>query len=276
MAVGVSGFLNNLKEVLLSKQKDRATFCVGQYQINILQDMSWAFKDGQYYEINVEHWLKQVLCKLEKPIFYDVGSNYGYYSVILSQLTKTTYAFEPVAETFIVLKKNIKKNRIKNIIQFPFALSDKEESISINIYSSSGNNSMFKRNIPSDHPTKHIGKSNIRTKTIDSLVFSENNRIEKPDLIKIDVEGAELHVLKGAIKTIVKYKPVLLVEYSETTSIDAGYICKDIFDFIKAYDYIIYGLPEDATDLSLITINNDIQIPISNILAIPKYIKLIL
>ena len=275
MAVGVSGFLNNLKEVLLSRHKDRTTISVGQYQINILKDMAWAFNDGRYYEINVEHWLKHLLGKIEKPVFYDVGSNYGYYSVILSHLTKATYAFEPVAETFNVLKKNIKKNRIKNIIPFQFALSDKEENISINIYSSSGNNSLFNRSIPTDHPTKHIGKANIRTKTLDSLILKATNPIHKPDLIKIDVEGAELNVLRGSRYIVEKYRPVLLVEYSETTSIDAGYTSKDIFNFIKEMDYVIYGLPEDATDLNLIPIDNDIQVPISNILAIPKHAKLI-
>jgi len=265
-------FNNKVKALCTVNDKNINTYKIQNWQISILRDMDWAFNNGIYYEINVEYWLNKILKEIKDPILYDIGSNYGYYSVIFSSITKRIYSFEPVGDTYKILRRNIKCNKLPNVQLFNIALSDKKETTFINVYSSSGNNSMFKREIPVDHPTKYLKKIKIKTDTIDSLI--KEGIISVPNIIKIDVEGAELNVLNGAMNTIKEFHPILLVEYSETTSKDAGYSCRDIYDFINSCDYTIYGLSENCSDLSLIPFEVGSNVPISNILAFPKQYKI--
>jgi FkbM family methyltransferase len=171
-----------------------------------------------------------------------------------------------------LLKRNIKKNSIRNISPFKLGIADKPGQLSINIYNSSGNNSIFERIVPEEHSLKKIGTEIIQLDTLDNLI--EIHQVLPPDIIKIDVEGAELFVLKGAAKTILKYRPCILLEYSENTSKDAGYSKEDLLTVLGLYNYDIYGIPEDEKDLTLIEEANFPEHKISNIIFVPDELDL--
>ena len=234
----------------------------------VTKDMSWCFADGDYYEKNVIYWLDKLFDKLDKPVFYDIGANIGYYSIRYCDFADRIYSFEPVKTTFDLLVENIRLNNLKNVGVFNLGISDQSGKRQINLYSSSGNNSLFSRSIPNDIDLKKIGDQEVELKILDDLVF--NSKILPPGIMKIDVEGSELFVLKGAEKTISKFKPVLLIEYSKATSDDAGYSRENILQQLNTEDYIIYGLSESDTDLGLIEFKDFKINPPANILAIPK------
>ena len=140
----------------------------------------------------------------------------------------------------------------------------------INLYNSSGNNSLFERQIPQGHGLKKTGEEEIELKVLDN--FITNQSLQPPSIIKIDVEGAELFVLMGAKQIIQEHKPIMLIEYAASTSNDAGYPKEKIIEEIGPA-YIIYGIPDDEKDLQLIPFHEFGKHHIANIIAIPNHME---
>ncbi|GDX62471.1 hypothetical protein LBMAG34_0050 [Candidatus Saccharibacteria bacterium] len=219
----------------------------------VSKGMLWAYTKDGYYEKNVLHWIQKILSIQDSPVFYDIGANNGYYSLVALLLGSSVCAFEPTISSYKISKTNInnlRKFTDRSIEINNLALSDKKEQGYINIYSSSGNNSIAERNIPKNHELKYIKKQKIKIDTLDS--YLECKSAKRPTFIKIDVEGNELMVLNGAKKTIEKDRPSLIIEYSESTSNDAGYNRKDIYKFLSKLNYKIFGLSETANKIKLI------------------------
>ena len=144
-----------------------------------------------------EALLNELILRLNnKNTFWDIGANIRFYSIIIAKEMKIgskIFAFEPEQKTFKLLKNNIELNESKNIVALPYALGDKNgEKV---LYSSDtpnfGAHSFVQR---TDYKVKKKG-SYIKVITGDELI--KNMNIEIPDMMKIDVEGAEILVLKG-------------------------------------------------------------------------------
>jgi FkbM family methyltransferase len=136
---------------------------------------------------------------MENGTFLDVGAHVGKYSVYLAKKGNSVYSFEPNPYARGLLRYNIRLNKVKAKVM-PYALSDKRSMRKIYIN---------ENNVGHTSLEEKVGRPvSIRTVTMDSLAL-------KPDLIKIDVEGHELNVLKGAKNTLERYKPKLIIEVSK-------------------------------------------------------------
>jgi len=133
-------------------------------------------------------------CK-EHRICIDIGANVGLWSCELVENFQQVIAFEPVNEFIQCFKKNVKKT---NYTIHECALGRQESYINMNIVEGNTGHSHIDQN--------SLGKGSIPLKTLDSFDFQD------VDLIKIDVEGFEEEILAGAMKTIIKNKPVIVVE----------------------------------------------------------------
>ena len=142
-------------------------------------------------------------CDVKKnDIVFDVGAHIGFFSYFaLNKGAKIIYAFEPNPYVFEILKKHAK------------LWSDKIKPFEIAIYSSDGFHDL---SIP--HPLaggstlRDIDcsqKVRVKTTTLDNFV--KKHKIERVDFIKIDAEGAEREIIKGAKKTIKKFKPRMAI-----------------------------------------------------------------
>tara|TARA_B100001057_G_C22706527_1_gene893977 strand:- start:157 stop:951 length:795 start_codon:yes stop_codon:yes gene_type:complete len=146
-------------------------------------------------------------------VIMDVGANIGHTSLFFSKiLNKKIHSFEPYLVNFEYLKKNTKK--IKNIHIHNFGLSNKEGELEFGFRP-------YSLNFENTGQITAIVKHNEKlTKKRISEVFNGDNWVKKNlpstriSLIKIDVEGMEVLVLEGLLKTIKKYKPMLIIEYS--------------------------------------------------------------
>ena len=147
----------------------------------------------------------------------DAGAFTGDTSLPLSKrTTKNVYAFEPFKDSFEILKKNISDNNIENIIPVNRSLGNINGERSLFL---SGNNV---QGITSDATLRsYDNEIKVQETTIDTFV--EENNLEV-GFITIDVEGAEMNLLEGALNTIKTQKPLLYISMYHKVS--------DYFDII--------------------------------------------
>ncbi len=144
----------------------------------------------------------------------DAGANYGIMSYNLNNKFSKIYAFEVETRVRECLKKNIEKFQLDNVVVCDCGLSDKEEHVSLN----------YLKNTFGTYINKSEPGNNI-CKTLDSFEFTEVG------FIKLDCEGYEPYILKGAEQTIKKYRPVILMEeknYSKRYYGEEGNLAVDL------------------------------------------------
>ena len=163
-------------------------------------------KYSPFYEYYIQHWFDY---DKRKEYFLDIGANRGRYSIqaINIEEYKKVYAFEPLDYNLKYLQKNIELNNLnKQITIFPYALSDKEEKVKI-FY-----NPIHSGGASIDNSTSKIKEEFIETKRLDGFMNKINP--EKVSFIKIDVEGHEYRLLRGADKFLdnLKRESYLMIE----------------------------------------------------------------
>jgi FkbM family methyltransferase len=163
--------------------------------------------------------------------FIDIGANIGTWSLYASNIVGVTgsiLSFEPHPKNFTFLQKNIRLNGFENIQAFNFGLSDTDTFLNFT-------NSFDTMN--------HVSESNSNnTITISVKQLDEfTNNLSIIDLIKIDVEGYELFVLKGAKSTLQKTKKIIF-ESDSRLQHNYNYKTTDIINFLKNENFNIYKL----------------------------------
>lgn len=194
--------------------------------------------DGSYVEeknFQEPHLVKFLGKKLKKGmVFYDIGAHFGYYTLLARKLVGKSgkvIAFEPSPIPYKYLSKNIKINKFSNA-KANQLLVGKRNGESVLYYSGfGGTKSSFKRS--SDLPFS----KKVSSIALDSFV--SKNRHD-PDFVKIDVEGAELLVLQGFLKTIEGLKPDLLIELHHHL-LSAGDLEK-ILTILKDSNYKLFSV----------------------------------
>jgi len=159
--------------------------------------------------------VQQKLMQNAPKVIFDIGANRGDTAIKYSNIFPTAkiYAFEPFEETFNKLKDNVKD--YPNINIYNFAIAD---TIGETVFYSNKNEdtnsilSSSKIGLSSDEQVKTIGQTIINTDTIDTFCLS--HKIHKIDILKMDIQGAELMALKGANKILAE-KNIGLI-YTET------------------------------------------------------------
>jgi FkbM family methyltransferase len=145
----------------------------------------------------------------DDDIFYDIGANYGFYTLLAQEfITKgEIHAFEPNPKIFKLLRENSRLDIYKNTFLNEIALSDKTgetEFFDREISRHSGGSSLIKH----QHFLKYK-VIKVKTTTLDDYILNH----KPPTIMKIDVEGGEPLVLKGALKLLKKYNPMIIMEF---------------------------------------------------------------
>ena len=175
--------------------------------------------EGRYENsslILVEEFIKNKLSNAKDKTALDIGANIGNHSIFFAKQFKYVYAFEPNPCTFEVLKINCNyAAEHKNVVPLNFALSDKEGSLPFHINPANmGGSSIVDENKASIEVSIEIN-----AKILDHLNELKDASIA---LIKIDVEGHELNVLKGARAIILKNMPAILFEQHASEIVDGS------------------------------------------------------
>jgi FkbM family methyltransferase len=157
-------------------------------------------KSNQEWTAFIEINLRDTYCKNNiKPGMnvVDIGAHIGSYALMASEKTGAggkIIAVEPEAENYKNLLENINLNNLENVIPVNIALSDRDGQEKLYINSQSTCHSLSPDN------GQAAATAFVKTKTLDSLL--KELKIEKIDIIKIDTEGWETHILKGALETL--------------------------------------------------------------------------
>lgn len=159
------------------------------------------------YDYGLKFLPQKVLLTLKDKDFIDCGAHIGDTALLFSKYTnKKIYAFEPNTENYKVLLETIKLNKAETkIIPVKFGAGKKEQEIKL--YGGSVFASVFKEHLQV-HNFNKIECEKVKITTIDKFV-QDNNLA--PGLIKMDIEGYELEAALGAIETIKKFKPILII-----------------------------------------------------------------
>lgn len=162
------------------------------------------------YDRKITYFCRQLLD--EEDIFLDIGANIGSVFLncedILHDFGKI-HAFEPNPELVKYLKNSILENKIDNVVIHEYGLSDKDETVHLNI---------DVNNISSASISRKVGDRQVQIQIKDSLPILEtiinNNNIQY--LIKIDVEGHESIIFKRLKSLLVNRKPkAVIFEFNE-------------------------------------------------------------
>lgn len=142
-------------------------------------------------------------------VLYDIGANVGFFTIIGSRLVGPAgkvYAFEPLPNNASAISHNAKLNDFANVTVIAKAVSNKSGSATLVLSTEPTlaklQDSEFK-NVPT-------GSINVETIRIDDLL--DTHAIARPSVVKIDVEGVEVDVLNGMLKTLSNEAPLILCE----------------------------------------------------------------
>lgn len=164
-----------------------------------------SLSDFAYFEPDTIYLFLGELRAQRTGLFIDVGAHSGLYGVLAMRSGWNTIFCEPNPELAGNIKKNISLNQSPHSKGelLSIAIGDSEEAACLNFGDAKDSAISTLLENPFDSRLKH--KMEVRQTTLDSLGLA-------PSVIKIDVEGYESQVLKGAIKTLRKYKPTIFME----------------------------------------------------------------
>ena len=185
-----------------------------KYNVNFFRDINHILgvfeRETKTFDV-----IKYLANQIQNVVFFDIGANLGFFSwwVLANYPQAKIFLFEPNSAFWNNIEKTIKLNNFNNVRLLKFAISDKNEAVLFKIDKLDGSTStIVEGEMVADERlyAREAETAYVQCKPLDDLV--ENGNIEIPNLIKIDVEGAEDLVFKGGIKTLKKYHPLIVAE----------------------------------------------------------------
>jgi FkbM family methyltransferase len=202
---------------------------------------------------------KKQSCTSDDIVILDVGSHIGSHSIIYKSFIKNCkiLCFEPQKPIFDILNFNINENKLVNIITYNNAVGHTIMNTQLSNMLYDGYNCTIDYNNTNrsfNYGGIGLGENGekINMISIDSL------ELDRCDYMKIDVEGAEILVLMGAINTIKKYKPAIFFEHTDKNvsvemkrSMNITFEIPNIFDFLKNIGYNNIIMVDDNNYLAI-------------------------
>lgn len=190
----------------------------------------------------------------EGMVVLDIGANIGLFTLISAKIIGEAghvYAFEPSQDNFQILERNVLLNHF----------NDKVSLIKAAVASETMSGKLLLAKDGGSHSITFSGvKNNVPIEDVDFVRiddFVQLRSLSRIDVIKVDAEGADFEVLKGAVETLRKFSPMLFVEFAERTLCKFGTTPKEMLDFIISFGYKPYRITKSG--LKSLEIDSDIS-----------------
>jgi len=223
-------FVGNF-EVKVDNEK---RFMMRHYGYQIENEIFWNGVFDGWEKVSLKLWVK--LCK-ESTGIMDIGANTGVYALLAKSVNRhaDVYAFEPVHRVY---KKLVDNNSLNgyDIKCFEKAISDKDGTATI--YDKDTEHT-YSVTVNQDNSPDKSSSIPVTIETIRLDNFIETEKIDKIDLIKMDVEMHEIEALCGMGKYIKAFQPTFLIE------ILTEEVAKGISDLIHGLDYLYFNIDEN-------------------------------
>jgi FkbM family methyltransferase len=198
----------------------------------------------RHYEPNTQAFIRQFL--RAGMVAFDVGAHHGFYTLLMARCVGPqglVVAFEPSPIERRKLVWHLWLNRLPWVRVEPYALADREGIMDFFLTKDNSANSLSPPEI-----SPIVGKVTVPVTTLDT--FCERAGIKRVNLIKVDVEGAELLVLKGAQRILTEMRPIIVMEVSKRTTARFGYSVDDLLAFLKQEGYQIRSVPNEENAIA--------------------------
>ncbi len=229
-------------------------------RLHTLSIFGMNYGGGGLIESSGEQWVlanvvKTVCEDIDWPVAFDVGANVGDYATLVERYVPdaSIYAFEPARVTYKELIRHVAEAEASNIKPYNIGFSDSERAVDLFSYTVEGQKVSLLSSIDCRLPTQVVdvrtdASEKIEVQTIDRFCITE--AIDRIDFLKLDVEGHELSVLRGANRLL-----------------SAGLISLIQFEFgpaniySRTFFYDFWSLLSDGYDLYRIVPNGIVPIP---------------
>jgi FkbM family methyltransferase len=173
-------------------------------------------------------------------IVVDIGAHIGHYTIIASKRVGANgkvVAIEASPSNFEILNRNIKLNQLANIINLNHVVYSKETKLKLYLPGEESGHTIY-NTVISDRARNEDKFVEVNANTLDYLLQSKGIKQEQINWIKIDVEGAEFEVLKGAANILSNSKDIaILIEIHNLR--DSTNLYRPIVEFLNLYNFKI-------------------------------------
>jgi FkbM family methyltransferase len=175
-----------------------------------------------------ERYEQEEFARVLRPgqVVFDIGANVGFYTLLAARLVGPAgrvWAFEPAARNVAYLKRHLELNNCRHATVLEVAVADRTGTATFQASPSFSEG----RLVADASPTP--GQYEVATVTLDALLARDE--VSLPNLLKIDVEGAELSVLHGAADVIRRGRPTILL------STHSSALREQCADHLRQLDY---------------------------------------
>lgn len=249
--IRIPDFDNDLKvDLSLSEHMQRRIFWAGYYNHRMIVLFDRVLKLGM--------------------TVIDLGANIGEISLAAAKRVGRegrVVSFEPVDAIADELQANAARNHLGQISVIRVGLSDVPAD-DVPVYASCG------QGLPDDEHHGlgslfggKVGAPELQRIPITTLdIWLSTHPVDRIDLIKIDIEGAELPCLRGGEEALRRFRPILIVEIQDTTATTAGYQARDILTFLSRLGYTFQSIRHGGR---LTTLTTDNMEAFQNVLCMP-------
>ena len=244
-----------LKKFLKIISKIFAKIIYGRYKkisiaskYSFLIDSNFAFSNFENWNVGHNKGFKKLLdISKNKKVVFDVGAHIGLCTLPLSQLVSNVYSFEASPTNIKYLNNHLKINNSNNVNVIPHLVGS-ENINNVDFYNVDDGSG-----IPSIANLK-IKKKNIEINNIkvDQIFLDDfvNTKSIIPDVLKIDVEGAEFNVLDGATKILKEYRPKIIISLHPEHLRLLNRNIQEIYDYCDLYSYQLLSCIDEHIILS--------------------------
>jgi FkbM family methyltransferase len=267
---GIKKKIFNFKGEFIVRTNEGIEFKLYNNPFHLETEIYWQGIDNFEWEIETRKiWNK---LSMHSGSIFDIGSNTGVFAVLAKAYNSNAkvFAFEPQPNIFSVLCKNNIINNY-NIVCENLALSNTKGELPFFNY---GNNAFSENStagsLNPNWRSKNQKSINVDVDTLDNYIF--NNKIEKIDLMKIDVESTEVEVLLGFKENLKKHNPFIIIEIINNE------LGKSIENILERENYKYYNIDEKrgiqvVENLGLSEYNNYLICPIVRLSELNKIIS---